>query len=234
MTERMDESLRKAAEIREQLSDRRHSDSTKLHFEELLSAALELPPEQRAKLARRLRQKQEPEDRDGAIRPSRLNIFLCDFREAHDFATYILTRDLHKFTAPESKKRLIHLAFNMSLIVAYCRPFHGSNDVKGRPKVSLSKRDAVAVLDTEEADFHKTIIAQRDQAFAHSDSIASEIEGWDYSGQIVMLYKSARQPLIREETQRVKCLTKKWINHVLQLRESARHNVNQDAVETVN
>lgn len=47
----MDESLKRAAEIREQLSDRAHSDSTKLHFQEVLRDALSLSPGERAMLA---------------------------------------------------------------------------------------------------------------------------------------------------------------------------------------
>ena len=100
--------------------------------------------------------------------------------------------------------------------------------------MSLAKADAIDVLDLEDADFHKTIIALRDQAFAHSDSIASEIEGWDYSGKTIMLYKLPRNPLTREETQTLKCMTKKWIEHVLKLRESARHNMSQASVDEVN
>lgn len=40
----MDKSLQRAAEIRQRLSDREHSDSTELRFEEVLSAALTLSP----------------------------------------------------------------------------------------------------------------------------------------------------------------------------------------------
>jgi putative addiction module component (TIGR02574 family) len=47
----MDESLQRAAEIRQRLSNREHSDSTELHFEEVLSAALTLSPGERAMLA---------------------------------------------------------------------------------------------------------------------------------------------------------------------------------------
>ncbi|HMH42957.1 MAG TPA: addiction module protein [Pyrinomonadaceae bacterium] len=47
----MDKTLETAAEIRQQLSDRRHSDSTELHFEEILSAAVSLSPGERAMLA---------------------------------------------------------------------------------------------------------------------------------------------------------------------------------------
>lgn len=47
----MDKSLQTAAEIRKRLGDRSHSDSTELHFEEVLSAALSLSPGERAMLA---------------------------------------------------------------------------------------------------------------------------------------------------------------------------------------
>lgn len=47
----MDKSLQTAAEIRQQLSDRSHSDSMVTHFEEILSAALSLSPGERAMLA---------------------------------------------------------------------------------------------------------------------------------------------------------------------------------------
>lgn len=49
--ELMDTSLRTAAENRQQLSDRRHSDRTEPHFEEILRTALLLSPNERAMLA---------------------------------------------------------------------------------------------------------------------------------------------------------------------------------------
>src|SRR5882724_10439765 len=137
-------------------------------FEEILSAAIALPEEQRATLIGLLRQKKKPENHDRPIRLSRLNIFLSDFHEARNFADYILSRNLHKFNDPQSKKRLVHLAFNTSLVVSYCRPFHGSNDQKGVQKVSLGRTQIATVLDANEDDFHRRIIAKRDQAFAHS------------------------------------------------------------------
>ena len=47
----MDKNLRTAAEIRERLNDRNHSDSTETLFEETLSDALSLSPGERAMLA---------------------------------------------------------------------------------------------------------------------------------------------------------------------------------------
>lgn len=156
---------------------------------------------------------------DKKIRRSRLNIFLYDFNEARDFANYILSRNLHKSHDPESITRLKHLAFNSSLIVSYCRPFHGSNDHEGAPRVKLGKTDVTAVLDADESDLHNRILAKRDRAFAHSDSIAHEFQGHDYSGRTVMFYKPARDPLTKEETRALSRIIKKWSEHLEKLRE---------------
>jgi hypothetical protein len=82
------------------------------------------------------------------FRLSRLNIFWVDFKQAQRFALFIVRRKLHTVKNPQAVAKLIHLAFNTSLIVAYSRPFLDSND-GAKKKVSL--RDAVnALLDTPE------------------------------------------------------------------------------------
>jgi uncharacterized membrane protein len=224
----MDKSLQTAAEIREQLSDRSHSDSTELHFEEVLNVALALPQTQRELLVGRLRKKRKPENHHRPIRLSRLNIFLGDFREARDFAVYIVSRGLYRFKDPQSKKRLLHRAFNVALIVSYSRAFRGSKDRQDAAKVSISEPEVNTVLDADEQRLHKRIVETRDQAFAHSDSIAHELEGMDYSGRTVMFYNTAREPLSREETKTLSRMIRKWIQHLEKLREDVRENFNQE------
>jgi hypothetical protein len=158
---------------------------------------------------------------DKQIRRSRPNIFLGDFKDARRFANYILSRNLHKSDDPESITRLKLLAFNASVIVSYCRPFHGSNDQEGARKVSLKQDLAAFVLDASEFDLHKRIIAKRDQEFAHSDSVAHEFNGYDYSGRVAMFYKLPREPLTKEETQTLRSMIRKWIKHIETLREGA-------------
>lgn len=158
---------------------------------------------------------------DTKTRRSRLNIFLGDFYEARRFADSILNRNLHKSNDHESMTRLKHLAFNTSLIVSYCRPFHKSNDQDGQPRVKLGDDDVATVLDAQEADLHNSVFTKRDQAFAHSDSIAHEIQGWDYSGRTIMLYKFGREPLTKQETQTLSRMIRKWINHLEELRKDS-------------
>lgn len=128
---------------------------------------------------------------DKQIRRSRFNIFLYDFYEARDFANYILNRDLHKFQDPQSTTRLIHLAFNTSLVVSYCRPFHKRNDQNRQPRVSIGKTRVTNVLDVYEQTLHNEITSKRDQAFAHSDSVAHEFKDGDYSGRSDVLQTCA-------------------------------------------
>jgi hypothetical protein len=147
------------------------------------------------------------------FRLSRLNIFLFDFKQAQRFAKYILRRKLHDVKNPYAVAKLVHLAFNTSLIVAYSRPFHQSNDGL-HTKVSL--RNAVArILDTApEQILHRKIIKMRDQTFAHSDAAAREIAGFNYDGSIVQIYKAALEPLTTEETHLLSKMIAKWIDQL--------------------
>jgi hypothetical protein len=53
------------------------------------------------------------------FRLSRLNLFLMDFRDAQKFASYILRRKLHAVKNERAVAKVVHLAFNTSLVVAY-------------------------------------------------------------------------------------------------------------------
>ncbi len=147
------------------------------------------------------------------FRLSRLNIFLVDFRQAHTFATYILKKKLHDVKGERAKSKLVHLAFNTSLIVSYSRPFHKSNERDGLSRVWL--RDATnEVLSDTEKSLHTKILKLRDQTFAHSDAVAHEIPGFDYSGKSVQFYKLAFAPLSKDETRTLKTILMKWIDYL--------------------
>ena len=80
--------------------------------------------------------------------------------------------------------------------------------------MQLPKIAVTVVLDAHEFALHERILTKRDQAFAHSDSIAHEFQGGDYSGRTIMLYKLAREPLTKEETETLKRMIRKWIKHI--------------------
>jgi hypothetical protein len=166
------------------------------------------------------------------FRLSRLNIFWVDFKQAQRFALFIVRRKLHTVKNPQAVAKLIHLAFNTSLIVAYSRPFLDSND-GAKKKVSL--RDAVnALLDTPEQMLHDKIIKKmRNQAFAHSDAAAHEIDGFNYDGSTVQIYKAAFEPLTRDETRLLSTMIKKWIGYVEQLRSELKEAKARERAEKV-
>jgi len=119
------------------------------------------------------------------FRLSRLNIFLFDFNQARQFSGYILRRKLHAVKNPHAMAKLVHSAFNTSLIVSYSRPFHQSNNTAG---LRVSLREAVqAVLSGDEIALHRRVIDMRDQTFAHSDAAAHEIKGFNYDGSTVQI-----------------------------------------------
>jgi len=155
------------------------------------------------------------------FRLSRLNIFLFDFNQARRFSGYILRRKLHAVKGPNAAAKLIHLAFNTSLVIAYSRPFHDSND-GAKKKVSL--RGAVsAILNAPEQILHEKIVKKmRNQAFAHSDAESHEIDGFNYDGSTVQIYKAAFEPLTRDETRLLSTMLKKWIEYVEQLRSELK------------
>lgn len=154
------------------------------------------------------------------FRLSRLNIFLFDFNQARRFSGYILRKKLHAVKNPHAKAKLVHAAFNTSLIVSYSRPFHKSNDTAG---LRVSLRDSVnRILDAPEQSLHSKIIKMRDQTFAHSDAESHEIKGFNYDGSTVQIYKFAFEPLTRDETRLLSTMIKKWIEYVEKLRSESK------------
>lgn len=157
---------------------------------------------------------------DNQFRLSRLNIFLFSFRQARQFARYILRKRRHAVKTPTALAKLVRLAFNTSLIVSYARPFHKSNEPDGLPRVSL--KAYVDLLDENEKKLHEKVIIKRDEVFAHSDARAHEIEGLNYAGPGLKLYKSAFDPLTTDETRLLLRMIDKWIIHLESLRAKAR------------
>lgn len=159
------------------------------------------------------------------FRLSRLNLFLMDFQDAQKFARYIIRRKFHAVRNDRAVAKLVHLAFNTSLVVAYSRPFHKSNDeIRDGKKIRVWLRDAVdSILDTAaDKAVHDKVIKLRDETFAHSDSAAREIEGFNYEGNTVLFYKGPLEVITREETLRLGKMIEKWIAHLEQQRSELK------------
>ena len=155
------------------------------------------------------------------FRLSRINIFLFDFNQARRFSGYILRRKLHAVKNPHAIAKLVHSAFNTSLIVSYSRPFHKSNDTAGL-RVSLREAVQAVLSDGDEIALHRRVIDMRDQTFAHSDAAAHEIKGFNYNGSTVQIYKAAFQPLTRDETRLLSTMVRKWITYIEKLRSDLK------------
>ena len=159
------------------------------------------------------------QEHDNHFRLSRLNMFLFDFNDARRFAQYILKRKWPRVMNSKSGSGLVHLAFNTSLIISYSRPFHKSREGAGLPRARLNPD--VAVLNDAERAFHQRVLDNRDQAYAHSDAIEHEIEGWDYGGSAVQFYKLV-EPLTKDETRMLAAMIGKWIRHLEEQRSMVK------------
>jgi hypothetical protein len=166
-----------------------------------------------------------PQEVSPQLRLSRLNMFLFDFRDAQKFAQYILRRNLHKVKNERAVTKLVHLAFNTSLVVAYSRPFKSNAEIQDGKKVRV-RLDATivhSILSTpQELAFHDKLIKLRDKTFAHSDSSVREIEGFNYDGDTVLFYKAVTEPLTRAETQLLNNMIRKWITNLEQQRSAMK------------
>jgi hypothetical protein len=143
------------------------------------------------------------------IQLPRLDIYLSDFQQSQEFAVYILEKKLHDKKTKLSK--LVHKAFNTSLIISYSRPFKGSNELSGKHKSSL-ERYTDKVLNEDEAKLHKKVIDKRDKAYGHSDASSHLFIGLDYNKLSIKKYPF--MPLRKPETEDLKIMIEKWIAHL--------------------
>ena len=136
-------------------------------------------------------------------------IYLNDFKQARKFASFILKQGLHEKTTEQEK--LIHLAFNTSLIISYARPFRGNNNFEGQPRSSL-RQHACEVLDEAEVEIHDRILALRDNAYAHSDARSHLLESLDYTKHIGLM--RTIETLDKSTTGKLKVIIEKWIGYL--------------------
>lgn len=140
----------------------------------------------------------------------RLYIYLNDFRDARNFATYILEKGLHD--KKTELKQLVHLAFNTSLMISYSRPFTRNSNLKGEGKSSLGGYEHEVLKEGVEVELHRRILALRDQAYAHSDASSHLFEGLDYTKYLAFMRPV--EILDKSETGTLKVMIKRWISHL--------------------
>jgi hypothetical protein len=135
----------------------------------------------------------------------RYHLIVSDLRIARKFADYILTRRLHE--KPGDTTKLTHRAFNLSLIISYCRPF--TRNVEGgelmdSPIYRLAKR----VLDRDQFDLHCKIIRQRNNVYAHSP--AGKRFPFHLKQGGLVIEADVFAPLNLKETQMLRSIIKSW------------------------
>ena len=98
----------------------------------------------------------------------RLIISQQDLLQAKSFAEFILSKNLHDRSTDWEEQKLIHLAFNTSLIVSYSRPFTGNRGISTGKQQSVGSK-LLEVLSKEEKRLHDNLTRSRHAEYAHSD-----------------------------------------------------------------
>lgn len=120
---------------------------------------------------------------DGKMRQfKRVLLSYADFKHAKLASSYILTERLHQKYPEESC--VILEALNCSMIVAYCRPFSGNDNMIP----DLPSR-IIRALNSAERAIHEVVMQDRNKVLAHSDSEALQVEPvlWHVAGRAMVL-----------------------------------------------
>lgn len=147
----------------------------------------------------------------------RYYLIVSDLRHAQTFADYILTRGLHGKKG--EKTQLVHRAFNLSMIVSYCRPFARNREYTERETVdSPIYNFAWPVLGKERFALHKEIVHQRNNIYAHSPT-GKRIAARPTKGRVALQFE-VFAPLTYDQTRMLRSIIKTWRNYLEPLKSN--------------
>ena len=144
-----------------------------------------------------------------------------DFQQACAISSLILSDKLH--ADYPRKNRILLEALNCAMIVAYCRPFSGS-DARAATKVPDLPNRFLRSFSRDEREVHDTVMEDRNSVLAHSDS-----EAWNMDPQylrlgddnvLLPLSAGVHRPLTQEATQRFNELSAKLTEAMFVEREN--------------
>jgi hypothetical protein len=143
----------------------------------------------------------------------RFYLIVGDLRDARKFADYILTRHLHDKRTPTWQ--LIHQAFNLAMVVSYCRPFMRNLEGPDRDAREIADSplwfDAWSRFDRQRFALHKEILRQRNNIFAHSPT-GERFPRPPMKGQLA--FHAVLEPLNREDTRMLRSMIKTWLEYL--------------------
>ena len=154
----------------------------------------------------------------------RLLMSYNDFQQAAWIASYILNHKLHEKVdrlrgTRRYRTKLLWEALNCAMIVAYCRPFSGSDKRSSRGIPDLPKR-FLRALTEEEREIHDVAMQDRNVLMAHSDSDAWNLRTFFLQTapdrkMLVPLHSDTRAPLIHSAVERLAANCKKLMELIM-------------------
>jgi len=136
----------------------------------------------------------------------RIRVDRIDLTKARRFADHILHQRWKK-QSPTAD------AFNIALIVSYCKPFSMRKDLEGKRELWLDRQvDLAEILSPEEAQLHNRVKELRNSYVAHSDADSVLFRGLDYS-RTIFLHKEALN-LKKSDVELLRRMIGKWIKYL--------------------
>lgn len=136
----------------------------------------------------------------------RIRVDRLDLIKARGFADHILNQRW-------KKPSLTSDAFNIALIVSYCKPFSMRKDLEAKRELWLDHQvDLAEILNPEEAQLHKQVKELRNSYIAHSDANSVLFKGMDYSRKIHFF--KVEFNLTKGEVQLLKKTINKWLKYL--------------------
>lgn len=143
----------------------------------------------------------------------RFHLIVGDLKEARKYSDYILTRRLHDKRTPTWQ--LIHQAFNLAMVVSYCRPFVRNLEGPDRDTRAYSDSpiwyETRELLDRQQFALHKEILRQRHNVFAHSPT-GERFSTPPVKGRVTI--HRILEPLNRDDTRMLRSIIKSWLENL--------------------
>lgn len=140
----------------------------------------------------------------------RFYLIIGDLHSAQKFSDYILTRRLHEKNGDTTQ--LIHRAFNLSMIVSYCRPFMRNLEGPERELDYSPVSYLAKTLLKERFALHKEIIEQRNYIHAHSPT-GKRFVTPPTKGRVALQW-DLDAPLNLADTRMLRSIIKSWLDYL--------------------
>ena len=148
---------------------------------------------------------------------NRLLLSYNDFKQAHEVASELLENGYYE---DYPKNRTLVNALNLTVIIAYSRPFKAS---RGQLALKYLPEEVLSEFDQKQMEIHTQVLCDRDTMMAHSDSDANNVipQVQDLGHRKILIPMNASPyatPLLREAMEMLAAMAYELQEKVFEMR----------------